>query len=162
MMDNDLLRELLKRHEGLSLEKYRCSNGHWTIGWGWNLDANPLPTDYAHCLRVTGKITEAMAEHLLTISIDMAERDCKSIYPGFDRFSEARRFALIDFLFNLGSTRALKFKKMRKAIEAEDWEEAANQVNDSAYWRQLGGDPAGTDDGKLERPEEIAQMLRKA
>ena len=160
MMNNDLLREMLRRHEGLHLFPYRCTSGKLTIGYGWNLDAHPLPLDYAACLHVTGKITEAMAEHLLTISIDMAERDCRGIYPGFDRFSEARRFALIDFLFNLGSTRALKFKKMRKAIETEDWEEAANQVNDSAYWRQLGGDPAGTDDGKLERPEEIAQMLR--
>jgi len=160
MMNNDLLRKMIKRHEGLRLFPYRCIGGKLTIGYGWNLDAHPLPVDYAHCLRATGKITEAMAEHLLTIMIDMAERDCRDIYPGFNRFSETRRFALIDFLFNLGSTRALKFKKMRKAIEAEDWEEAANQVNDSVYWRQLGGDPAGTDDGKLERPEEIAQMLR--
>ena len=155
-----MLREMLKRHEGLRLKPYRDTQGYLTIGYGWNLDANPLPADYAACLRVTGAITEAMADHLLTISIDMAERDCRGIYPGFDRFSEARRAALINFLFNLGSTRALKFKKMRKAIEAEDWEEAANQVNDSDYWRQLGGDPAGTDDGKFERPEEIAQMLR--
>lgn len=38
---------------------------------------------------------------------------------------------------------------------------AAEQVRDSEYWRQLGGDPGGTDDGKLERPEEIAAMLRE-
>jgi hypothetical protein len=46
-------------------------------------------------------------------------------------------------------------------LTAAKLKEAANQVNDSAYWRQLGGDPAGTDDGKLERPEEIAQMMRE-
>jgi hypothetical protein len=33
-------------------------------------------------------------------------------------------------------------------------------MRDSAYWRELGGDSVGTDDGRLERPEEIAAMLR--
>jgi len=28
-------------------------------------------------------------------------------------------------------------------------------------YAQLGGDPPGTDDGKLERPEELARMMRE-
>lgn len=153
------VREMIKLHEGLRLTPYRCKSGKLTIGWGWNLD-NALPLDIAACFRVTGSITEEMAERLLTISIDAAERNCGFIYPGFDGFSKQRRVALIDFVFNLGAGGALKFRKMRKAIEAGDWEEAAKQVQDSLYWRQLGGDPEGTDDGKEERPETIAKMLK--
>ena len=153
--------EMLKRHEGLSLKPYRCPAGKRTIGYGWNMDAHPLPEDIAACLRLTGAITEDMAEWLLNISIDMATWQCRDIYKGFDGFRENRRFALIDFVFNVGAGTAMKFKKMLAAIAKGDWNEAAHQVNDSAYWRELGGDPAGTDDGKLERPEEIAQMLRE-
>jgi GH24 family phage-related lysozyme (muramidase) len=63
--------------------------------------------------------------------------------------------------FNLGAGGLAKFRKMRRAIVEGDWEEAARQVRDSAYWRQLGGDPPGTDDGLEERPEEIARLLRE-
>ncbi|HRR41009.1 MAG TPA: glycoside hydrolase family protein, partial [Syntrophales bacterium] len=109
--------------------------------------------------RIHGAITEEMAERLLDISMAAAEADCRNIYPGFDQFSERRKDALVDFVFNLGAAGALKFRRMRAAIIAGDWLEAARQLNDSAYWRQLGGDPAGTDDGKLERPEELYRML---
>jgi lysozyme len=159
VMDRMMRRELIKSHEGLRLRKYRCSRGHWTIGWGWNLDAHPLPAEIASFYRIHGAITEEMAERLLDISMAAAEADCRNIYPGFDQFSERRKDALVDFVFNLGAAGALKFRRMRAAIIAGDWLEAARQLNDSAYWRQLGGDPAGTDDGKLERPEELYRML---
>lgn len=156
-----MIHETLRRHEGLRLKKYRCPSGHWTIGYGWNLDAHALPSDIAACLRINGAISKEMAEWLLNISIDMATMQCRAIFPHFDDFTERRRAALIDIVFNLGAKGVMAFKKMLAAIATGDWNEAAHQVNDSAYWRQLGGDPAGTDDGKLERPEEIAQMLRE-
>jgi len=132
------LHDLIKKHEGLRLKKYLCSKKHWTIGYGWNLDAHKLPEDIAACLNVTGAITEAMAERLLNISITVATDDCRAIYPGFDVFSEARRFALIDFMFNLGSTKALKFKKTLAAIEAGDWQRAADELVDSDWFKQVG------------------------
>ena len=157
----ETMRAMLKRHEGWKLQPYRCSRSHWTIGAGWNMDANMLPPEIASYLRIHNCITEVMAEELLTMSLSAAEINCREMYHGFDNFSERRRMALIDFVFNLGVGGALAFRKMRRAIDAVDWHEAARQLQDSAYWRQLGGDPAGTDDGKLERPEEIANMLRE-
>lgn len=159
-MDLDLLREMLKRHEGLRLKPYPCSRGRMTIGYGWNL-GNPLPESVAAYLHVNGEITEDIAERLLNISIDTAVRQCWAIFPQFGGFTERRQMALVDMVFNLGASGVMEFRKMRAAIDRGDWSEAAEQVRDSAYWRQLGGDPGGTDDGKLERPEEIAQMLRE-
>jgi hypothetical protein len=49
-----------------------------------------------------------------------------------------------------------------------DWQRAADEIKYSngltknklsEYWKQLGGDPVGRDDGRLERPEEIYKML---
>lgn len=157
----ETLKDMIRRHEGLSLTAYRCPAGKETIGYGWNLEAHALPPEIASRLRVTGSITPAMADELLDISIGVATADCRSIYIGFDGFAEARKAALVDFMLNVGAGTAMKFKRMHLAIEAGNWNEAAEQVRDSEYWRQLGGDPKGTDDGKLERPEEIAAMLRK-
>lgn len=154
-------RDLIKGHEGLRLTRYRCPAGHWSIGYGWNLDEWPLPGEIASYFRLKGRITEGMADYLLDIQIGHAMRDCRAIYPGFAGFSERRQAALIDFVYNLGATRAMKFTRMRRAIAAGDWDEAAEQLRDSAYWRQLGGDPIGTDDGKTERPEVIFRILKE-
>lgn len=144
-----MIYEMTRRHEGLKLKPYHCPAGKLTIGYGWNLEAHPLPDDYASCLRMTGAITEDMAERLLDISITAATDDCRAIYPGFDGFTEARKAALIDFMFNVGATTAMKFKKMRAAIEASDWSKAADELYDSEWRTQVG-----------DRAEEIIGMVR--
>ena len=154
-------RELIQSHEGLRLRPYHCTAGHASIGYGWNLDEWPLPGEVAAHYRLKGSITPGMADYLLDVQIGIALADCRQLYPGFDGFSDKRRAALIDFLYNIGIVRAKGFKLMHAAIVAGDWNEAAEQVRDSAYWRQLGGDPVGTDDGRTERPEVIYRMLKE-
>lgn len=140
-MNSDLLREMLKRHEGLRLKPYRCPAGKRTIGYGWNLDANSLPADVAAMLNLTGAITEVVAERLLNISTDTVTRQCWDIFPQFGGFTENRQVALADFVFNLGASGVMKFKKMRAAIEAGDWERAADEMFLSV-WREQVGDRA--------------------
>lgn len=160
-MDYTTLAEMIMRHEGLRLRKYRCSQNHWSIGYGWNLDANQLPRDIEAYYHLYDEITKEMAYRLLMIKITTSEADCREIFPEFDTFTARRKMALIDMVYNMGAGGVCKFKKMRKAIYAGDWNEAAEQAKDSDYWKHLGGDPEGTDDGKLERPEEIAAMIRE-
>ncbi len=143
------LHELIKRHEGLRLKPYLCPAGKRTIGYGWNLDAHHLPSDITSYFHLYGAITESMAERLLNISIDAATRQCEGIFAGFKDFSEARRFALIDFVFNVGAGTAMKFKKMISAIEAGNWESAADEMVDSAWCSQVG-----------DRGPEIVGMVR--
>jgi len=157
----ETLRQQLTRHEARKNRPYRCSRGYLTIGVGWNIDSWKLPPIIASFLHIHGYITEEMIDQLLDIQIEAAIADTKEIFPNFSTFTERRQNALMDMVFNMGATGVLGFKKMRKAIARGDWNEAAEQVRDSVYWRQLGGDPAGTDDGKLERPEEIAMMIRE-
>ncbi|MFA5378642.1 MAG: glycoside hydrolase family protein [Dehalococcoidia bacterium] len=148
-MNLDLLREMLKRHEGLRLKPYPCSADVLTIGYGWNL-SNILPEDIASYLRVTGEITRTMAERLLNISIETATRQCWSIFPRFGGFTEKRQMALIDFVFNVGAGGTLKFKKALAAIETGDWEKAADEFQDSKWFKQVG-----------DRGPEIVNMIRE-
>ena len=155
----ETIEQFITIHEGRKNKPYRCSKGFLTIGVGWNIDANPLPKKIRDYLKEHGEITNAMIDELLKISIGIAVQGCKDLFPDFDKFSENRKMALIDFMFNLGEHRTSHFVHTIAAINTGRWEDAAEGIRKSLYWKQLGGDPPGTDDGKLERPEEIANMI---
>jgi lysozyme len=40
-------------------------------------------------------------------------------------------------MFNMGLPRLSQFKKMKAAVDAGDWDEAANQMEDSRWYRQV-------------------------
>ncbi len=144
-----MLREMLIRHEGWRNKPYFCPAGARTIGVGWNMDAHKLPDDIASCRHVTGEITDEMVGRLLDISIGIAVDDCHSLYAKYDEFSEVRKAALADFMFNVGINTAFKFTHMRAAIAAQDWNLAADSMVQSAWYSQVG-----------DRSAEIVGMVR--
>jgi lysozyme len=155
------IKAMLIRHEGKKSRPYKCSQGFRTIGIGYNYDANPLPKWIASFLKKNGYITDDMIDILFTRSLSQAVDGCIGLYPRFQYFSENRRLALVDFMFNLGPGRVKKFVNTNRAINRGDWAAAAEGIRKSLYWKQLGGDPPGTDDGRLERPEEIYAMIKE-
>ena len=130
--------DLIKKHEGYANAPYKCPAGKTTIGWGHNVEAHPLPKDIEGYLFANGFILPEHAERLLQADIAMATQDCQRAYFGFDQFSEARRAALIDFMFNVGLTTAMKFRKMREAISNGDWNQAATELCCSRWSNQVG------------------------
>jgi lysozyme len=130
------LKQLLIKHEGRRSKPYTCTGGAQTIGVGWNLDAHPLPDHIAGHLRKYGRITDKMIDELLDISIELADADCRKLFPDFNNFTEGRRMALTDFLFQLGYTRARRFVKSIALINARQWEDAAAEMRRSDWWRQ--------------------------
>lgn len=156
---NESLRKLLIRHEGWRNTPYKCARNFLTIGVGHNYTVNPLPKEMEEFLFDNGYLTNQMVEQLFQSDVLAATRDCKRLYKEFDSFSENRRNALIDFVFNVGYQTARSFIKTNKAINSGDWKLAAEGIRSSLYWKQLGGDTPGKDDGKCERPEEIVNMI---
>ena len=82
--------------------------GHFTIGWGWNMDANPLPPDIREYLDRNGFIAPSHAERLLDICIDKAIEGCQSLWPDFDEFPLQAQEALIDVVYNMGAGKIKK------------------------------------------------------
>lgn len=111
-------------HEGYRNLPYEDSEGVLTIGVGRNLE-KPLSDD------VIGL--------LLAEDLEDAETDLIEVFPNFQTFSEQRRLALFDMMFNLGKPRFLGFKKMIAAIKEGRWDEAARQALDSKWRRQVKG-----------------------
>lgn len=143
------LREQLIRHEGLRLKPYICPAGKHTIGVGHNYDANPLPDVIAHHLDTFGSITKEMALELLEEDVSKAMADCQHLYPDFYKLSERRKWALIDFVFNVGLHTARSFYNTNRAINRGDWEAAAKGLQNSLWFRQVSS-----------RGPEIVEMIR--
>lgn len=115
--------DLLKLHEGLKLKPYRDTVGKLTIGYGRNLDD----------VGITVEEATRMLHHDIAECIKQLET-----LAVFSRLDEVRRAVLIDMTFNLGFAGILGFKKMWKAIEAGNYERAADEMLNSKWARQVG------------------------
>lgn len=122
-MERELLISQLERHEGLRLKPYRDTVGKLTIGFGRNLE------DVG--------ISRGEAVAMLDNDIDQVVAELERM-PLFLSLDPVRRVVLANMCFNLGLTRLLGFKKMLTALGDRDYEEAARQMMDSKWARQVG------------------------
>lgn len=122
-MHKSIAKQMLKRHEGLRLTVYQCTAGKKTIGYGRNLEDRG--------------ITEAEAETMLDNDIQSIEQGLVASFDFYKDLDDVRKAVLIDLGFNLGMAGLKGFKKMLKALEQGDYSEAAIQLLDSRYARQV-------------------------
>ena len=116
------LKEQLYRDEGCKDKAYLDTEGHWTIGVGHNLEV-PLPP----------AILDLILEH----DIRRARRACESL-PEYANLSPVRRGVLENMVFNLGLAGFMEFTRMRQALALGDYREAAKEMLDSKWARQVG------------------------
>jgi len=128
---------MLERHEGLRLKPYRCPAGKLTIGVGRNLEDAGISREEAYFL-LNNDIYRALA-----IAQEFLGREV------WEKLSAPRQEVLVNMAFNLGAGGLAKFKRMRQAIIAGDYEKAAREMLDSNWARQVGS-----------RATELAQIMR--
>lgn len=133
--EKETLRNMIIRHEGWRNEPYYCSEHVRTIGAGWNLN-NPLPPEIDAYLKKNGRITDDHINELLDISLRHAWADCRVLFPAWDSFSDRRKFALIDFVFQLGFNKARRFIHSIACINTGRWEKAGEQMWKSRWAEQ--------------------------
>lgn len=121
-MQSELERQLIL-DEGLKTKAYKCPAGLTTIGVGRNIETFGLSVE--ECI------------YLLRNDIDRCIQELSG-YEWFDRLHGVRRDAVINMYFNIGGTRFAGFKKMISALERQDFAEAAKQMLDSRWSRQVG------------------------
>ncbi len=121
----DEIKDQIVKHEGYRNKPYRDTEGILTIGIGHNLEEHGLPDE--------------VIEYIFFKKLRTCIEECRKMFPSFDELSPNRQKALIDMMFNLGYTRLGKFIKMRKAIANGDYAEAASQMLDSKWAKQVKG-----------------------
>lgn len=123
--------ETWKEHLYVSEDKvpyaYQDSLGYWTIGVGRLIDK-----------RKGGGLSDDEIEYLLSNDMKRAEITARKLVKNFDSLSDNRKVVILDLAFNLGETKLAKFVNTLKAVNEGRWEDAAEGMEDSLWYKQVG------------------------
>ena len=103
----------LRRHEGLRLKPYHCSENFLSLGYGRNLETNG--------------ISEAEAEFMLMNDLIACESELKD-EGWYNQLDETRRAVVLNMAFNLGKPKLMQFKKFIGALSDDDYETASKEM----------------------------------
>lgn len=155
----DSLITQLERHEGLSLVAYKCSAGHWTIGYGHNLDANPIPG-----IDKNSSINKDQADRLLRTYAAAIGSALLERFPWMWDMPSTRFCVFVNMAFNMGVNGLAKFRNALYAAEDRDYIKAAEEMKDSSWYHQVGGYSATSEEGKRNgragRSYELVEQMR--
>ena len=128
----DELKAQLAYEEGKKLTKYKCTEGHWTIGIGHNLDAKPKMRGWV----IPDTITDKECDAIFTVDVQDTVEAMAKAYPNIKVLAPARRDALLNMAFQMGSSGVMKFKGMLKALDNQEWKKAEQEALDSLWAKQ--------------------------
>tara|TARA_B100000242_G_C43010332_1_gene469747 strand:- start:56 stop:502 length:447 start_codon:yes stop_codon:yes gene_type:complete len=132
-MDINRLRVEIENDEGCKYEVYLDHLGLPTCGIGHLIKED----DPEHGLEVGTKIDEERVNELFETDIKVTIDECKLIYNDFDDLPEEAQYIIANMMFNMGRPRLSRFHKMKQAVDNRDWKEAANQMIDSRWYKQV-------------------------
>ena len=138
---NELDAETLRR-EGFSPRVYPDPAGIDTVGYGRNIEDNPITPEEFEKMGVDPstpmselELTDEQAQILLQSDVARITPQMARVVPTYSELPIMRQKALMDMAINLGVDGLGGFTLMREAIAAGDFEEAANQIENSAAGR---------------------------
>ena len=133
-MDIEKLREQLKIDEGCVYEIYNDHLGYATFGIGHLvIESDPENGQEVGTPVSADRIIEAFEQDVQTVL-----SDCAILYPDFDELPEEVQQIVANMMFNLGRPRLSAFKGMKRGVDSQNWQEAADQMVDSRWYRQVG------------------------
>jgi lysozyme len=132
-MDVDKLRKQLELDEGVKYEIYNDHLGYATFGVGHLV----LESDPEYGSELGTSISESRVIEAFEQDCENVLRDCNILYENFEDLPEEVKQIVANMMFNMGRPRLSKFKGMKRGVDAEDWNAAADEMVDSAWYRQV-------------------------
>lgn len=123
-VDLKKLREELENDEGVRRTSYKDSLNIDTIGIGRNLQSVGLSQDEI--------------DFLYENDVRRVMSDLDRALPWWGKLSEPRQRVLVNMCFNMGIKRLLGFHHMLDAAQAGNFETAAEEMRNSAWFDQVG------------------------
>lgn len=123
-MNKEKLNQQLIKHEGMILKPYKCTSDKLTIGVGRNLEAKG--------------ISEHEALTMLNNDINETFDRLRDAWPKIILLDDVRANVLVNMAFNIGVSGLMKFSKMLNALSLRDYEQAAKEMLDSKWAKQVG------------------------
>lgn len=132
-MDIEKLREQLKIDEGCVNSVYLDHLNLPTVGIGHLV----TEWDDEYGKPVGTEVSEERVNELFDKDVQVTIDECKLLYNNFDELPEEAQQIIANMMFNMGRPRLSRFHKMKRAVDAGDWEEAGNQMKDSRWYDQV-------------------------
>ena len=132
-MNIEKLREELEVDEGVKYEIYNDHLGYPTFGIGHLV----LVADPESGQEVGTPVSEDRVAEAFNNDVETVISDCERLYPEFDGLPEEVQLIIANMMFNMGRPRLSKFKGMKRGVDAQDWDAAADEMVDSAWYRQV-------------------------
>ncbi len=125
-MTDDQIKAMIQGHEGYKDHVYIDSLGNPTCGWGHNLAKD-------------SKVPQAASEAFFSRDFREASANYLALMREYNlNLDEIRRAVLIDMLFNMGYSKVCGFTKMLAALMNNDFERAADEMENSKWHNQVG------------------------
>ena len=132
-MDRKAIFEQLKIDEGVVYEIYKDHLGYPTFGIGHLV----LETDPEFGQPVGTPVSEERTVDCFEKDVQTVIADCKTLHEGWDGYPEEVKQIVANMMFNMGRPRLSKFKGMKAGVDSQDWNKAADEMIDSAWYRQV-------------------------
>jgi lysozyme len=132
-MNIEQLREQLEIDEGVKYEVYLDHLGYATFGVGHLV----LESDPEHGAEVGTPVSESRVIEAFEQDCENVLRDCNILYEDFASLPEEAQQVIANMMFNMGRPRLSKFKGMKRGVDSRDWNAAADEMVDSAWYRQV-------------------------
>ena len=132
-MNIEQLRKELEEDEGVKYEIYNDHLGYPTFGIGHLV----RDTDPEAGAAVGTPVTEDRVIEAFNEDVETVLSDCAILYDDFDDLPEEAQLIIANMMFNLGRPRLSKFKGMKSGVDSRDWNKAADEMVDSAWYRQV-------------------------
>ncbi len=132
-MNIDQLREELEVDEGCVYQIYNDHLGYPTFGIGHLVTGH----DKEHGWSVGTDVDEDRVREVFEQDVQTVLSDCEILYPDFYDLPEEAQLIIANMMFNMGRTRLSKFKGMKRGVDAQDWNAAADEMVDSAWYNQV-------------------------
>lgn len=131
-MSEEDIKKMIIRHEGVRYRPYKDSLGLWTVGIGHLIgDGKSLPASWNREFskeEVLGLFEKDYAHH----------RKAAERIPGFEKMNTVGQGAMTDLTFNMGPAWINKWPNTRKKLEQGDMQAAAENLEDSKWYGQVG------------------------
>ena len=132
-MNLEQLEEDLEYDEGVKYEIYLDHLGLPTFGIGHLVREE----DPEYGWDVGTAVSEERVTEAFQQDIGITLEDCERIYPNFYDLNEEVQLIVANMCFNLGYPRLSGFKNMKAAVDAKDWNRAADEMLDSKWANQV-------------------------
>jgi GH24 family phage-related lysozyme (muramidase) len=133
IMNTKQLREQLEIDEGVKYDIYNDHLGYPTFGIGHLV----IKSDPECGQEVGTAVSRERVAEAFESDVKGVIEDCNKLYNDFDELPEEAQQIIANMMFNLGRTRLTKFRGMKRGVDARDWDAAADEMVDSAWYRQV-------------------------